>query len=97
LAENRIMRPLRLGSPKLGIVEEPRADLDREAVEAGDIGGLHIDLAIGVGISIDRIGGITTPPSASAAKAALDHVDSVQVSETARRSSASVRMRMSWP
>ena len=46
MAEKRIIRPLRLGQAELRVVEEAGADLDREAVEAGDPGGLDVDLAV---------------------------------------------------
>src|SRR5690606_14496719 len=37
------------GQAELRVVEEAGADLDGEAVEAGDVGGLDVDLAMGVG------------------------------------------------
>jgi len=46
------IRPLPLGRPRFGVVEEAGGDLDREAVQALDVGRLHVDLAV-VGGDVD--------------------------------------------
>ncbi len=39
-------QPVEARQAELRVVEEARAHLDREAVEAGDVGRLHVDLAV---------------------------------------------------
>jgi hypothetical protein len=42
-------QPVQARQPERRVVEEAGADLDREAVEARQIGGLHVDFAVALG------------------------------------------------
>ncbi len=83
----------RLGSPSLGLSKKPGRDLDREAVDAGHIGGLHVDLAIVLAIAMRQDRRHHHLAAGQRPNASSTQATAARSSGTASRRSASVRMR----
>ncbi len=67
------------GQADPGIVEEPRRDLDRKAIEAGDPGGLDVDLAMRFGKFHRQDRRHHHRPRGERGKSLFDHVDGFEV------------------
>src|SRR5690606_14609802 len=96
LAENRIISPLRLGSPSLGLSKKPGLTLIAKPSKPGIHAVFTSTSPLASGIAIERIGGITTLPEASAANACSTISTAWRSRCTTRRSSDSVRTVTSY-